>query len=79
LALIGWQAAGDKTTIVKAFSKFSPGVQQVIASADKDLKVWDLYDMESLPTWTRGRAALLGDAAHPFQPCKELNSFNPTN
>ncbi|KAJ6185249.1 hypothetical protein N7519_006550 [Penicillium mononematosum] len=63
-----WQAAGDKTTMVKAFSEFSPGVQQIIASADKNPKVWDLYDMESLPTWTRGRAALLGDAAHPFQP-----------
>ncbi|CAG7937306.1 unnamed protein product [Penicillium nalgiovense] len=63
-----WQAAGDKTTIVKAFSKFSPGVQKIIASADENLKVWDLYDMEPLPTWTRGRAALLGDAAHPFQP-----------
>ncbi|OQE00009.1 hypothetical protein PENVUL_c060G06595 [Penicillium vulpinum] len=63
-----WQATGDKTTIVKAFSKFAPGVQQIIASADKDLKVWDLYDMESLPTWTQGHAALLGDAAHPFQP-----------
>ncbi|CAG8009681.1 unnamed protein product [Penicillium nalgiovense] len=63
-----WQAAGDKTKIVKAFSKFSPGVQKIIASADENLKVWDLYDMEPLPTWTRGRAALLGDAAHPFQP-----------
>ncbi|KAJ5484668.1 Monooxygenase FAD-binding [Penicillium expansum] len=63
-----WQAAGDKTTIVKAFSKFAPSVQQIIASADKDLKVWDLYDMDALPTWTRGHAALVGDAAHPFQP-----------
>ncbi|KAJ5807698.1 Monooxygenase FAD-binding [Penicillium robsamsonii] len=63
-----WQAAGDKATIVKAFSKFSPGVQQIIASADRNLKVWDLYDMEALPTWTRDHAALLGDAAHPFQP-----------
>ncbi|KAI2699480.1 hypothetical protein CBS147332_8366 [Penicillium roqueforti] len=63
-----WQSAGDQTTIVRAFSKFSPGVQQIIASADKNLKVWDLYDMEELPTWTRGHAALLGDAAHPFQP-----------
>ncbi|EKV17002.1 hypothetical protein PDIG_17160 [Penicillium digitatum PHI26] len=63
-----WQTVGDNATIVKAFSKFSPGVQQIIASADKTLKVWDLYDMDALPTWTRGHAALLGDAAHPFQP-----------
>lgn len=79
LGLIAWQSAGDQTTIVRAFSKFSPGVQQIIASADKNLKVWDLYDMEELPTWTRGHAALLGDAAHPFQPCKQPNSCKWTN
>ena len=76
---IAWQSAGDKTTVVKAFSEFSPGVQQIIASADKNLKVWDLYDMEELPTWTRGHAALLGDAAHPFQPCKQPTSWKWTN
>jgi salicylate hydroxylase len=49
---------------------FSPGVRRLIESAEDDPKVWDLYDMKSLPTWTKGHAALLGDAAHPFQPCK---------
>lgn len=56
--------------MVKAFSKFSPGVQKIMDSAEEQLKVWDLYDMEGLPTWTHGHAAVLGDAAHPFQPCK---------
>ncbi|KAJ5757270.1 uncharacterized protein N7511_007452 [Penicillium nucicola] len=64
----GTQAAGDKTTIVNAFSEFSPGVRRIIDSAEDNLKVWDLYDMKPLPTWTKGHAALLGDAAHPFQP-----------
>ena len=32
------------------------------------LKVWKLVDMEVLPTWINGRAALIGDAAHPFLP-----------
>ncbi|KAJ5197617.1 hypothetical protein N7449_008096 [Penicillium cf. viridicatum] len=63
-----WQATGDRSAMVKAFSKFSPGVQKIMDSAEEHLKVWDLYDMEGLPTWTHGHAAVLGDAAHPFQP-----------
>lgn len=69
LDLIDWQANGNKSSIQKAFSNFPSGVQKIIESADNP-KVWDLYDMPGLPTWTRGHAAVIGDAAHPFQPCK---------
>ena len=61
---------GDKDTIVRMFSNFAPGVQKIVEGADDKLKVWDMFDMEALPTWTTGTAALIGDAAHPFQPCK---------
>jgi salicylate hydroxylase len=53
------------------FSNFTPGVRKMVEEADDKLKVWDMFDMEALPTWTKGTAALIGDAAHPFQPCKE--------
>ncbi|KAJ6018298.1 hypothetical protein N7451_001677 [Penicillium sp. IBT 35674x] len=64
----GWQTMGYKDTIVRMFSNFAPGVRKIVEGADDKLKVWDMFDMEALPTWTTGTAALIGDAAHPFQP-----------
>ncbi|KAJ5698051.1 hypothetical protein N7462_000056 [Penicillium macrosclerotiorum] len=64
----GWQTVGDQNAVVQGFADFHPGVQQIVQDADQNLRVWDLYDMEMLPTWTVGQTALIGDAAHPFQP-----------
>jgi salicylate hydroxylase len=30
--------------------------------------VWELQDLEPIPTWTRGHAILIGDAAHAMTP-----------
>lgn len=67
---------GEKQTIVKGSSNFHPGVQKMAEHADANLKVWELFDMETLPTWTSGHAALLGDAAHPFNHVR-LEKFLP--
>lgn len=48
----------------------------MVEHADANLKVWELFDMEALPIWISGHAALLGDAAHPFQPCKHSPLFD---
>ncbi|RAK95836.1 FAD/NAD(P)-binding domain-containing protein [Aspergillus ibericus CBS 121593] len=64
----GWQAIGSKEALVAGFSEFSPDVKELVDGADENLKVWELFDMKTLPSWVRRYSALLGDAAHPFQP-----------
>ena len=51
------------------YQKFDPTLVALLDKADTTtLKVWELLDMDQLPTWVTGRMALLGDAAHPFLP-----------
>jgi salicylate hydroxylase len=47
----------------------------MIDSAPNQIKTWIMHDMKTLHTWTTGHAALLGDAAHPFQPCEYILLF----
>jgi salicylate hydroxylase len=55
--------------LISGFEDFCPAVRELVGRAGDDLKVWQLYDMEALPRYVVERAALIGDAAHPFQPC----------
>ena len=41
---------------------------QKIMRHSKDIKIWRLFIHKPYPYWTRGRVALLGDAAHPMLP-----------
>lgn len=69
--MIAWDNAGSKDLLLKCFESFGPSVRRILTKvSEENLKIWTLMDMESLPTWTRGFAALIGDAAHPFLPCE---------
>lgn len=46
---------------------FGP-VRDVLAAATEMARPIDIYDMPSLPRWWRGRAVLVGDAAHAVTP-----------
>ncbi|KAI0911784.1 hypothetical protein F4823DRAFT_623271 [Ustulina deusta] len=64
-----WDKQGSIEQVLRVFEDFDPALKQLISKVDEsELKVWQLLDMEKLPSWTRTRLALLGDAAHPFTP-----------
>jgi salicylate hydroxylase len=62
-----WSAPGDPDVLRSAFEGWDPRVGEVLTQVDKTFR-WALYDRDPLPTWAKGRLALLGDAAHPMLP-----------
>jgi salicylate hydroxylase len=65
----GWQAAGDRTEILRHFARFSwaESVRDLIGIPDRWLK-WALYDRVTPFLGGAGPVTLIGDAAHPMLP-----------
>src|SRR5215208_3018234 len=62
-----WSAPGDPDVLRREFEGWDPRIEILLSQVEKTFR-WALYDREPLPTWTRGRLTLLGDAAHPMLP-----------
>lgn len=60
----GEQVWGDAAELDEIFSATVPAVRGMLTHVGRD-RNWVLVDREPISNWTRGRAALLGDAAHP--------------
>lgn len=54
----------SKAEVRQGFEHIHPKAQQVIEHGE-NWKLWVLCDRDPISTWTDGRVALLGDAAHP--------------
>ncbi|KAI1299107.1 hypothetical protein F5Y03DRAFT_386370 [Xylaria venustula] len=64
-----WDKQGSLEQVLRVYKDFDPALKALISKVDESgLKVWQLLDMNPLPSWTRTKLALLGDAAHPFTP-----------
>jgi 2-polyprenyl-6-methoxyphenol hydroxylase-like FAD-dependent oxidoreductase len=62
-----WSAPGDPDLLRREFAGWDSRIGSLLENVQKTFR-WALYDREPLPTWTRGRLTLLGDAAHPMLP-----------
>jgi salicylate hydroxylase len=62
-----WSAPGDPDALRREFSGWDSRIEALLQKVQATFRS-ALYDREPLPTWTRGRLTLLGDAAHPMLP-----------
>jgi salicylate hydroxylase len=62
-----WSAPGDPDMLRADFAGWAEPIVQLLSKVEKTFR-WALYDREPMPTWTKGRLTLLGDAAHPMLP-----------
>jgi salicylate hydroxylase len=63
----GWTAPADRDSVLNKLASFAPALRSVLCSA-REWRKWALFDHSPLERWSRGRATLLGDAAHPILP-----------
>ncbi|KIC58670.1 FAD-dependent urate hydroxylase HpxO [Microbacterium hominis] len=61
---------GDLAPLREAFGGWAPGVQELLAAIDPatSLNRVEIWDITPFDTWTKGRVAILGDAAHNTSP-----------
>jgi len=62
-----WSAPGGAHVLRREFAGWDPRIESLLSQVQTTFR-WALYDREPLPTWTKGRLTLLGDAAHPMLP-----------
>jgi salicylate hydroxylase len=63
----GWSVPDDPAALRRAFAGFAPRVRGWL-DAVEDVHLWGLFRHPVARHWHRGRAVLLGDAAHPMLP-----------
>lgn len=62
-----WESRGRVEDLAAEFEGWDPRLLALVAGAG-DVGRWALLDRDPVDTWTAGRLALLGDAAHPMFP-----------
>ncbi len=63
----GWTAEVAGDVPLRAFEGWHPAATSMIAAVTHTVR-WGLFAVAPLPRWHRGRAVLLGDAAHAMLP-----------
>src|SRR5208337_1529296 len=62
-----WDGAADRLSLDRAFARWSAPTRKLLAAAS-NWRAWPLYRRPALGSFSLGRIALVGDAAHPMVP-----------
>jgi salicylate hydroxylase len=62
-----WHAEASKEDLLMTYNAFHPTLIELCNQAE-NIKLWPLLFRPPNATWTKGRAVLIGDAAHPMLP-----------
>ena len=62
-----WTYECDRVELMETYAGWNRNLLNLIEASGKYYK-WALYDRDPLENWTKGRATLLGDSAHPMLP-----------
>jgi 6-hydroxynicotinate 3-monooxygenase len=62
-----WSAVGDLSELRDAYRGFHADVTQVLAACPHVHK-WAIADRDPMPSWSKDRIMLIGDACHPMTP-----------
>ncbi|KAJ7692944.1 hypothetical protein B0H17DRAFT_1200265 [Mycena rosella] len=65
---LDWPAASTREEVQARFAGFDAQFQPLLAALPEVVPRWQQRTVPVLPTWVRGRAAILGDAAHATMP-----------
>ncbi|WP_231703942.1 FAD-dependent monooxygenase [Cochlodiniinecator piscidefendens] len=63
----GWNRKDDPQNVREAFAKFCPDVRALLDRVE-EVHLWGLFRHPVANNWSKGRMAVLGDAAHPTLP-----------
>lgn len=64
-----WHVAAAKETVLQTLSNFHPAARRIVSMASEDgIRVHRLYKRPPLESFVRGRAVVIGDAAHVMIP-----------
>ncbi len=62
-----WRVPANSAELLAAFKGWHPAAAQLLEHVNFAER-WGMFEVTPLPTWYRGRAVLLGDAAHGMMP-----------